>query len=59
MGKQMYMMMSEVVNQPSVVNDDLAQSADQKICERQHITISELSVNFHKFHTLSLQDYHS
>jgi transposase len=31
---------------PSVVNDDLVQSVDQKICERWCFTISELSCEF-------------
>jgi hypothetical protein len=37
---------------PSVVNDDLVQSVDQKICERQHLQFQNICVNFHKFHTL-------
>jgi transposase len=28
---------------PSIMSDDLVQSVDQKICERQSFTISELS----------------
>jgi hypothetical protein len=32
--------------QPSVVSNDLVQSNDQKICERQRFTISELSCEF-------------
>jgi hypothetical protein len=28
------------------VSDDLVQSVDQKICERQHFTFSELSCEF-------------
>jgi hypothetical protein len=32
--------------QPSVVSDDLVQSVDQNICERQRFTISELSCEF-------------
>jgi hypothetical protein len=31
---------------PSVVSDDLVHSVDQKICERRHFTISELSCEF-------------
>jgi hypothetical protein len=31
---------------PSVVRDDLVQSADQKICKRWRFTISELSCEF-------------
>jgi hypothetical protein len=31
---------------PSVVSDDLVQSVDQKICERQRFAISELSCEF-------------
>jgi hypothetical protein len=31
---------------PSVVSDDPVQSVDQKICERQRFTISELSCEF-------------
>jgi hypothetical protein len=30
----------------SVVSDDLVQSVDQRICERQHFTILELSCGF-------------
>jgi hypothetical protein len=40
MSKQMFMMKS---GQPSVASDDLVQGVDQKICERWHFTISELS----------------
>jgi hypothetical protein len=32
--------------QSSVVSDDLVQSVDQKICEKWHFTISELSSEF-------------
>jgi hypothetical protein len=46
MGKQMFMMRSKVISRPSVVSDDLVQSIDQKICERQRFTISELSCEF-------------
>jgi hypothetical protein len=45
----MFMMKSEVVGCPSVVSDDLVLSVDQKICEIQCFTISELastSTNF-------------
>jgi hypothetical protein len=31
---------------PSVVNDDLVQSVEQKICERQHFTRAVLSCEF-------------
>jgi hypothetical protein len=31
---------------PSVVSDELVQSVDQKVCERLHCTISELSCEF-------------
>jgi transposase len=31
---------------PSAVSDDLAQGIDQKICERWHFTVSELSFEF-------------
>jgi hypothetical protein len=34
MGKQIFMIKSEVVDRPSVVGDDLAQSVDLKISER-------------------------
>jgi hypothetical protein len=40
------MMKIEVVGQPSVLSDDLVQSVDQKICEKQHFTISEVSCEF-------------
>jgi hypothetical protein len=43
---RMFMMKSEVVGQPSVVSDDLVQSADQKICERWGFTVSELHCEF-------------
>jgi hypothetical protein len=47
MGEHMFMMKSkEVVDWPSVVNDDLVQSVDQKFCERWHFTISELLSEF-------------
>jgi transposase len=32
--------------QPSVVSDDLVQSVDQKICERQRFASSEVSCEF-------------
>jgi hypothetical protein len=38
--------------QPSVVSDDLVQSVDQKICDRQRLEFWNFCVNFHKFHTL-------
>jgi hypothetical protein len=43
MGEQVFMMKIKVVGQPSIVSDDLFQSVEQKICERQHFTFSELS----------------
>jgi hypothetical protein len=36
----------EQSGRPSVVSDDLVQSVDQKISERWHFTISELSCTF-------------
>jgi hypothetical protein len=42
----MFTMKSEVVGRPSVVSDDLVRSVDQKICERQSFTISEISCEF-------------
>jgi hypothetical protein len=33
----------EQMGQPSIVNNNLVQSVNQKICERRHFTISELS----------------
>jgi hypothetical protein len=33
-------------------SDYLFQSVDKQICERCHLTISELSCEFHKFHAL-------
>jgi hypothetical protein len=44
MGEQMFTMKSEVVSH--IVIDDLVQTADQRICERQHLTISKLSCKF-------------
>jgi hypothetical protein len=46
MGEQMFSMKSEVVGWPSVVSDDLVQSVDQNVCERQRFTISEFSCEF-------------
>jgi hypothetical protein len=40
------MMKSEVVGWPSVVSDNLIQRVDQKICERQHVIITELQHEF-------------
>jgi transposase len=37
---------------PSVANDHLAQSVDQKICERRYFTISELSCESPQFSQL-------
>jgi hypothetical protein len=42
----MFTMKSEVVCQPSAMSDDLVQSVGQKICERQHFIISEVSCEF-------------
>jgi hypothetical protein len=42
----MFAMKSEVVGWLSVVSDDLVQSIDQRICEIQCFTISELSSEF-------------
>jgi hypothetical protein len=44
--EQMFTMNSEVVGWSSVVSDDLVESDDQKICERQRFTISELLFEF-------------
>jgi oligoribonuclease (3'-5' exoribonuclease) len=41
-------MKSKAVSLPSVVSDDLVQSVNQKICERQSFTISELLCEFPK-----------
>jgi hypothetical protein len=42
----MFTMKSEMIGRPSVVSVDLVQSVDEKICERRHLTISELSREF-------------
>jgi hypothetical protein len=42
----MIMIKSEVDGQPPAICDDLVQSADQNICERQHYAISELESRF-------------
>jgi hypothetical protein len=34
------------------VSDDLVQSVNQKICERQRFTFQNICVNLDKFHTL-------
>jgi hypothetical protein len=54
MGEQMFTMKSEVVSRPSVVSHDLAQSVDQKICERWRFTISELLYEFPQISSTSL-----
>jgi hypothetical protein len=46
MGEQLFTMKSQVVDESSVVSDDLGQSVDQKICERQQFTISEVLCQF-------------
>jgi hypothetical protein len=43
MGEQTFMTRNKVVSQPYVESDDLVQSVNQKICDRQRFTISELS----------------
>jgi hypothetical protein len=45
-GRKMFTLMSEVVGRPFIVNDDLVQSADQKICESLRFKISELLCEF-------------
>jgi hypothetical protein len=40
------MMKNELVGLPNIVSDDIIQSVDQKICERQRFTFSELSCEF-------------
>jgi hypothetical protein len=42
----MFTIKNKVVSWPSAVSDDLVQSVHQKICERWHFTISELSCEF-------------
>jgi hypothetical protein len=42
----------EQSGRPSAVSNDLVQSAEQQICERQHLTMSELCVTFYKFYAL-------
>jgi hypothetical protein len=56
MGKQMFTMKSEVVSWLSVVSIDLVQSVDQKICERRHFTISELSCVFPQISSILLYE---
>jgi hypothetical protein len=41
---------------PSVVSDDLVQSVDRKVCERGHITISELSCEFPQISVTALYE---
>jgi hypothetical protein len=49
----MFTMKNEVVGRSSVVSGDFVESVDQKICERRHFTISELSCELPKIlHTL-------
>jgi hypothetical protein len=46
MREEMFTVKSEVVGRPSLMSDDLVQSVDQKLCERQRFTIPELSCEF-------------
>jgi hypothetical protein len=46
MGEKMFTMKSEVVSWPSVVSDDLVQSAVKNICEKWRFTVSELLFEF-------------
>jgi hypothetical protein len=39
---------------PSAVRDDLVQNVEQKICEKQHFTISELLCEFPQISSTSL-----
>jgi hypothetical protein len=52
MGKKMFTMKSEVVGRPSVMNDDLVQSVDQKFVKDGVSHFHKFHVNFHKFHAL-------
>jgi hypothetical protein len=54
-GEQMFMMKSEVVGLSSV-RSDLAQSVDQRICERQRFTISEPSCEFPQISCIVLHE---
>jgi hypothetical protein len=46
----------EQSGQPSAVSDDLVQSVEQKICERQHFTILELLCEFLQISCTLLQE---
>jgi hypothetical protein len=46
----------EQSGQPSVVSEDLVQSIGQKICERRHFTILELSCKFQQITHIVLYD---
>jgi hypothetical protein len=46
------MMKSEVVDQPSLVSDDLVKSVDQKSVKDGTSQFQNFHVNFHKFHAL-------
>jgi hypothetical protein len=51
--EQIFKMKSKVVGQSSVVNDDLFQSVDQKICEKKGASLFQnFRVNFQKFHAI-------
>jgi hypothetical protein len=54
--RQMFTMKSEVVGQPTVVSDDLLQSVDQNIRERQSFPISKLSCEFPQISRTLLYD---
>jgi hypothetical protein len=52
MGEQMLTMNTEVIGRPSIMNDDLFQSVDQKYVKDGLWQLQNFLVNFHKFHLL-------
>jgi hypothetical protein len=54
--EQMCTIKNAVIGWPSVVSDDLAESFDQEICERQRFTISELSCEFTQISDIALDE---
>jgi hypothetical protein len=59
MGRQMFMMKTEVVSQSSVMSNDLVQSADQK-CVKDNTSQSwNFHANFPNFMHCSPQNYHT
>jgi hypothetical protein len=56
MGEQMFAMKSKVFGRPSIVNDEVAQCVDHRICKRWRFTISELPCEFPQISSIILYE---